>query len=138
MLLPRSQAGTMMNSTSPLPASQVAREQQLGAAVQDAVARAQAAAAQSAPDDLHCFLLSNVFAKTEKDDKRRMLAVQTTMFYLGKIDGRVNSQEVATVMAARLDPKAAGPQMNACAQRFVHAEQSLQETIKSVPFIDDE
>ena len=37
------------------------------------------AAAQSAPDDLHCFLLSNVFAKAEKDDKRRMLASQATM-----------------------------------------------------------
>ena len=65
------------------------------------------AAAQGTPDDLHCFLLSNVFAKAEKDPKRRMLAGQATMFYLGKIDGKVNTQALAMTMRAPLDPKTA-------------------------------
>jgi len=68
------------------------------------------AVAQSVPDDLHCFLLSNVFAKAEKDDKRRMLAAQATMFYLGKIDGKVDPRALAAAVRTRLDPKTAGPQ----------------------------
>ena len=89
-------------------------------------------AAQTGPDDMHCFLLSNVFARVEKDEKRRTLAAQATMFYLGKIDGRVNPQALGAAMAAHLDPKTAGPQMTACAQRLARAEQSLQQTLKSV------
>jgi hypothetical protein len=90
------------------------------------------AIAQNAPDDLHCFLLSNVFAKAEKDEKRRTLAGQATMFYLGKIDGRVNPNILAAAMRTPLNPQLAGPQMTACAQRLGRAEQTLQQTIKSV------
>lgn len=90
------------------------------------------AVAQNGPDDLHCFLLSNVFAKTEKDDKRRMLAAQATMFYLGKIDGHINPQALALAVHAPLDAKTAGPQMTACAQRLGRSEQALQETIRAL------
>jgi hypothetical protein len=90
------------------------------------------AVAQTAPDDLHCFLLSNVFAKAEKDDKRRMLAAQATMFYLGKIDGRVNPQVLAQAMRTPLNRDTAGPQMTVCAQRLGRAEQALQAVITSV------
>jgi hypothetical protein len=90
------------------------------------------AVAQNAPDDLHCFLLSNVFAKAEKDDKRRTLAAQATMFYLGKIDGRINPQALGAIMRTPLNPQTAGPQMTACAQRLGRAEQALQATMTSV------
>ncbi len=90
------------------------------------------AAAQTAPDDLHCFLLSNVFARAEKDDKRRTLAGQAAMFYLGKIDGRVNPQALGAAIRTPLNQQTAGIQMTACAQRLGRAEMALQGTIKSV------
>src|ERR1700709_2475265 len=104
----------------------------LFAAALSSLAMVSPAVAQSAPDDLHCFLLSNVFAKAEKDDKRRLLAAQATMFYLGKIDGRVNPVALKTAMTAHLDPQMAGPQITACARRLGRAEQALQATITSV------
>ena len=90
------------------------------------------AAAQSVPDDLRCFMLSNIFARTDKDDKRRMIAAQASIFYLGRLDGKVNAQMLAPAMHAHLDPKLAGPQMTACAQHLGRAEQTMQATIKSV------
>ncbi len=90
------------------------------------------AVAQNAPDDLHCFLLSNVYAKAEKDDKRRTLAAQAAMFYLGKIDGRVNPAALGAAVRAPLSPQTAGPQMTACAQRLARAEFGLQKTLQSV------
>ncbi len=90
------------------------------------------AVAQNAPDDLHCFLLSNFFTKAAKEDKPRSIAAQAAMFYLGKIDGRVSPQALSTAIHARFDPKVAGPQMEACAQRLGRAEQALQQTLQSV------
>lgn len=90
------------------------------------------AVAQTAPDDLHCFLLSNVFAKAEKDAKLKMQAAQATMFYLGKIDGRVSAQALRAAMTAPLNPQTAGAQMTACAQRLGRTEQALQQTIQSL------
>ncbi len=90
------------------------------------------AAAQTAPDDLHCFLLSNFYAKAEKDEKPRVIAQQAAMFYLGKIDGKVNPQALRVAITAHLAPQIAGPQMMACAQKLGRAEQALQATIVSV------
>jgi hypothetical protein len=96
------------------------------------VAMVSPAVAQNAPDDLHCFLLSNFYAKAEKNVKPRLIAEQATMFYLGKIDGKVNPQVLRVAMTAHLVPQIAGPQMMACAQRLGRAEQALQATITSV------
>ena len=90
------------------------------------------AVAQNGPDDMHCFLLSNVYAKAEKDDKRRTLAAQAAMFYLGKIDGKVNPVALGAAVRTPLNPQTAGPDMTACAQRLGRAEQALQKTLMSV------
>ena len=50
--------------------------------------------AQSVPDDVRCFILSNVFAKSDKDDKRRALSAQATIFYLGRLDGRADTKAI--------------------------------------------
>lgn len=95
------------------------------------LAMASPAVAQASPDDLHCFLLSNVFAKIEKDEKRKLLAGQATMFYLGKIDGRISPQAFGAAARTPLSPQAAGPLMTACAQRLAQAELALQRTVNS-------
>ena len=90
------------------------------------------AAAQSVPDDLRCFMLSNIFTKAAKDDKSRMVAAQASLFYLGRLDGKTNPQALAAAMHTKIDGKTAGPQMTACAQHLGHAEQAMQESIKSL------
>ncbi len=87
--------------------------------------------AQSVPDDMRCFILSNFFAKSDKDPKRRMLAAQATIFYLGRLDGRADSKAIVTGLHSQIDPKTAGPLMTACAQHLGHAEQNMQATIRA-------
>ncbi len=96
-----------------------------------ALALAAPAAAQTAPDDLQCFMLSNFFAKAAKDDRGKTVATQAVMFYLGRLDGHISPQAVAAITHSRLDPKTAGPQMMACAQRMGRAEQTLQAAISA-------
>jgi hypothetical protein len=87
--------------------------------------------AQSVPDDMRCFVLSNFFAKSDKDPKRRMLAAESTIFYLGRLDGRADSRAIVSGLHSQIDPKSAGPLMTACAQHLGRAEQTMQEAIRS-------
>ena len=90
------------------------------------------AVAQSAPDDLHCFMLSNVFAKAAKDERGKAVAAQSALYYLGRIDGHLDPKALAGIIHSRLDPKTAGPQMTACAQRVAHADQTLHQMMQAV------
>ncbi len=80
-------------------------------------------------------LLSNMFAKTSMDDKKRQTASQTLAFYLGRLDGRANAQALASAMRAQsatIDPKTAGTAMGACLARLVTADQLVQAAGRSV------
>ena len=87
--------------------------------------------AQSVPDDMRCFILSNFFAKSDKDPKQRMLAAESTIFYLGRLDGRAAPAAIASGLHSQIDPKTAGPVMTACAQHLGRAEQAMQEAIRA-------
>ena len=88
-----------------------------------------AASAQSIPDDVHCLVLSNVFAKNGADPRGRQAAAQALLFYLGRLDGRADAGTLTNAMRAqggRIDSRTAATQMSACAARVAHAEQTIQ------------
>jgi hypothetical protein len=93
---------------------------------------ASAASAQSVPDDIRCFVLSNIFSKAAKDEKARSVATQGVLFYLGRLDGRADTKTLTDGLRAKIAGKDAGPQMTACAQRIGHAEQNIQQIGKSI------
>ena len=87
------------------------------------------ASAQTVPEDVRCMLLSNVFAKGASDEKVRNGATQNLAFYIGRLDGRADPQGIASAIrtqASSIDPKTAGPAMDACASRMARAAQSIQ------------
>lgn len=88
--------------------------------------------AQSVSDDMRCFILGNIFAKSDKDDKRRGLAAQSTIFYLGRLDGRADTKAIADGLRMKVDPKSGGALMTACAQHFIHSEETVQTVIRSL------
>ena len=90
---------------------------------------ASPASAQSVADDTRCLLLSNVYAKADKEEQSRRIANQSLMFYLGRLDGRASATDIAAgvrAQAATVDPKTSGAQMSACAARMGRAQQALQ------------
>jgi hypothetical protein len=91
------------------------------------------ASAQSFPEDVHCMLLSNIFAKGASDEKARNAAGQNLAFYIGRIEGRADPQAIATAMRAQassIDPKTSGPAMDACGSRLARAAQPIQASGK--------
>ena len=96
------------------------------------LAMASPAAAQAGPDDLHCFLLSNFFGRSAKDDRSKAVAAQSSLFYLGKLDGHLDQRALATAMHDHLDPKLAGTQMMACARHVGTVEQNIQNSIRTL------
>lgn len=88
-----------------------------------------AVSAQSVPEDVRCLLLSNGFAKGTKDERVKQVAVETLLFYLGRLDGRAPSSVLTNAMrsqASSIDPKTAGPEMTACAARVTRAKQAIE------------
>ena len=105
------------------------------AAMAFVVTTASPASAQSVPDDVRCFLLSNGFAKQATDPKARQVAVASLTFYLGRLDGKADAATIANTVRREgpaIDPKSAGAQMIACASRMAHAEQSIQAAINAL------
>lgn len=93
---------------------------------------ASPASAQSVADDARCLLLSNIFAKANKEEAGRRTASQSQMYYLGRLDGRASATAIAAglrAQAASVDPKTSGAQMGACAARVGRAQQALQAAV---------
>ncbi len=86
--------------------------------------------AQSIQDDVRCILLSGLYVKEATDDKGRTIARTTGAFFLGRIDGKVDAKALAEAVRAErkaLDPKTAGPAMNACAARLALAQKAVND-----------
>lgn len=86
------------------------------------------ALAQSAASDVRCMLVSNVFAKNDKNPQAKQIASAAGLFY----SGRVSALPKATIQSAlaaevkELTPANAAPAMTSCAQRMSQALQQLQ------------
>ncbi|MDE2302837.1 MAG: hypothetical protein KGK11_09785 [Sphingomonadales bacterium] len=101
----------------------------LAAALVAALLSPVAAAAQSVPDDMRCLMLSQIFARTEKDTKKRTVAAQSMFFYLGRLDGRADANTLTNTihtLAPTLTPATAGGQMTTCARHMGTTMQTMQ------------
>ncbi|MCA1653612.1 MAG: hypothetical protein ABR588_01030 [Sphingomicrobium sp.] len=79
------------------------------------------AAAQGVDQDVRCLLLSNAFAKAEKDPAKRNIAVGSGLYYFGRVDARLSGDALRNQILAQgklLTNQNAGPLMTACAQQL--------------------
>jgi hypothetical protein len=87
------------------------------------------AAAQGADQDVRCLLASNLFTKAEKDPAKRQVAVLSSYFYLGRVDGRLAGTQLSAALKAQapaITPQTAGAIMTACAKRVQSAGVAMQ------------
>lgn len=86
------------------------------------------ALAQSAPADMKCFIVSNMFAKSATDERAKEAAAKASFFYLGRLAGTAAAVEAAIdAQGKTITPQNAGPQMQACAQSVEQKVRELQQ-----------
>jgi len=93
------------------------------------------AAAQGANEDVKCLLAANLFVKAEKDPTKHQIAVLSSYFYLGRVDGRLSGAQLTAAIKAQaptITPQAAGPIMTACAKRLQSAAMAVETIGKSL------
>lgn len=76
-------------------------------------------------DDVRCLLASNAATKVAKDATERRLAEATLHFYLGRLDGKFTSAQLAVAFTNQLktlNGMNVGPTMQAC---YRHAQQRM-------------
>src|ERR1044072_9872918 len=79
-------------------------------------------AAAQATTDVKCLMASHLFSKAAKDPKARTVAEAAKFFYLGRVSGRLNEQQLRAQMQAqaKIITKAnAGNVMNACTRQKI-------------------
>jgi len=78
-------------------------------------------AAAQATTDVKCLMASNLFSKAAKDPKARTVAEAAKYFYLGRVSGRLNEQQLRVQMQAQaktITKANAGNVMNACTRQM--------------------
>ena len=86
-------------------------------------------AAAQATNDVRCLLASNLFSKAAKEPDARKLAEAGKYFYLGRIYGRLNEQQIRAQMTAEkktLTPANATSVMAACAKQMQNGAQMVE------------
>jgi len=71
--------------------------------------------------DVKCLMASNLFSKAAKDPKARTVAEAAKYFYLGRVSGRLNEQQLRAQMQAQskaITRANAGNVMNACTRQM--------------------
>lgn len=79
-------------------------------------------AAQTVDDDVRCLLAANVFARAEKDPAKRQNAIASSIFFLGRLDGRISTEQLKVAVAKQVKTMPAaslGPTMTDCFKRVV-------------------
>ena len=82
-------------------------------------AAAPPASAPGVNKNIRCLMLSNLYAKSAKDDRGRQAAAETRLFYLGRVDDRMTDAQLEAAMLAAgkaITPDTAGAEMDKCAQ----------------------
>ena len=80
-----------------------------------------APASAQANNDVRCLLASNLFAKAAKEPKARTAAEASKLYYLGRIHGRLNAQQLKSELVTQqkaITPKQAGEIMYGCARQM--------------------
>lgn len=94
-----------------------------------APARAQAG------NDVKCLLASNLFAKAAKDPKARTAAEASKLYYLGRINARLNATQLKAELIAQqktISTKNAGVIMNGCARQMEAGIKLLQSVTQQL------
>ena len=100
----------------------------LSAVVASAVIAAPISA-QSADQDVRCWMASNVFAKNEKDPQKKQIAAIAMVFYLGRIDARMSMTQLKAAVATQgklIKQPEYGPLMTSCATKLRDKELALR------------
>ena len=67
-----------------------------------------------------CLLAANVFARADKDPGQRQIAAATSVFFLGRLDARISTEQLkaaVTAQAKTMPASTLSPTMNACFKR---------------------
>ncbi|WP_420141747.1 hypothetical protein [Sphingomonas sp.] len=94
-------------------------------------AGAAALPAQTIDRDVRCLMVSNVFAQAEKDAKKKQLALASSFFFMGRIDGRLQPSQLKTQLQAQartLNNKTIGQTMDGCAKIVQASQRTLVAT----------
>ena len=95
-----------------------------------ALAGASPAHAQ-ASNDVRCLMASNLFAKASKEQKQKLAAEATRLYFVGRIHGRLNAAQLKAELLAQqktITPKNASTVMNACARQMEEGMKLIQTT----------
>ncbi len=87
------------------------------------------AAAQSVPQDVRCLMISNLYAQASNDQRARQVALESLLFFTGRLDGRADARTITNTMraqAATINPATSAPEMNTCNQRVARSRQAIQ------------
>jgi hypothetical protein len=89
---------------------------------------AGAVSAQAVDRDVRCLIASNVFAQSEKDAQKRQVALASSFFFMGRLDGRVAPAQLKAQVLAQsktLNKDNIGQTMDACAKAVQAKQQSI-------------
>jgi len=84
-----------------------------------------------AGNDVRCLMASNLYAKASKDQKQKLAAEATRLYFVGRIHGRLNATQLKAELLAQqktINPKNAGDVMNGCARQMEAGMKLIQTT----------
>ena len=100
-----------------------------------AAAIASPAPAQKVDNDVRCMLLSNVFARSEKDTGRQKVAEVASIYYFGRVDARLSGDALRRAILDQgksMSAASAGPAMTACARTMQQRRLAFQSLGQSL------
>lgn len=85
------------------------------------------ASAQNLTNDARCFLLSTAFSKSADNEKAKQAAMQSSFFYLGRLNGSASQVNAAIAsQITKLNTKEAGAIMQTCAREVAAKADEIQ------------
>jgi len=92
-----------------------------------------AVGAKALDDDVRCLLISSGYARLAKEDGSRRASSMTAAFYLGRINGRMDTAALSAAIRAQgtgVPAKEAAPVMRACAARASAAQDQMSAIVQ--------
>lgn len=101
-----------------------------------AIAAAAPAAAQNIDSDARCMLASNYFVRQETVPARKQLAFASQLFYLGRLDARISTKQLADTLQAQaklMTKDSISATMNDCVKRLQQKDMALKALTPTLP-----
>ncbi len=90
-------------------------------------------AAKPLDDDVRCLLISSGYARQAKEENSRRASSMTAAFYLGRINGRMDTAALSAAVRAQgsgVPANEAAPVMRACAARASAAQDQMSAIVQ--------